>query len=128
MTIRSIKEQINLPTLSDQRQSRVSSDENLQSVEQIKKLSEEFEAIFLEIVLKSMRDSVQKSDFIDGGNGEEIFRSMLDSEYSKSLASQRSTGLAESIESHLLGLIQQPEQSAKIRSEIGLRKYKDTQL
>ena len=128
MTIHSINDQMNLNSLSDQRQSRVSSGENLQNVDQIKKLSEEFEAIFLEIVLKSMRDSVQKSDFIDGGNGEEIFRSMLDSEYSKSLASQRSTGLAESIEKHLLGLIENPEQIDKNRIQVGLQKYKDTQL
>ncbi|MFW7377892.1 MAG: rod-binding protein [Oligoflexus sp.] len=73
-----------------------------------------------------MRDSIQKSDFIDGGNGEEIFRSMLDSEYAKSLASQRSTGLAESIERHLLGLIEKPEQNELLNMKVGLQKYKDS--
>jgi Rod binding domain-containing protein len=34
-------------------------------VKEIKKLSEQFESIFLEIVLKSMRDSVQKSEFMN---------------------------------------------------------------
>ena len=48
------------------------------NVDAIKKLSDEFEGIFLEIVLKSMRDTVDKSQFIDGGNGEQIFQSMLD--------------------------------------------------
>lgn len=76
------------------------------SVEKIKKLSEEFESIFLEIVLKSMRSSVEKSDFIDGGNGEEIFQSMLDGEYAKQFSQQRSTGLAEAIEKHLLSMTQ----------------------
>ncbi len=73
--------------------------------EAIRKLSEEFEGIFLEIVLKSMRETVSKSELIDGGNGEEIFQSMLDSEYAKSMAAQRSTGLATSIETHLLGMM-----------------------
>lgn len=126
MTIRNVTEQMSLQNLSESRQARMSSDENPQNVEQIKKLSQEFEAIFLEIVLKSMRDSIQKSDFIDGGNGEEIFRSMLDSEYAKSLASQRSTGLAESIERHLLGLIEKPEQNELLNMKVGLQKYKDS--
>ena len=76
-----------------------------QDVEQVKKLSKEFESIFMEIVLKSMRDSVDKSKFIDGGNGEQIFQSMLDTEYAKNLANQDMTGLSSSIEGHLTRLM-----------------------
>ncbi len=94
------------------------SEKNINDKEQVKKLSEEFEAIFLEIVLKSMRESIPKSKLIDGGNGEEIFRSMLDSEYAKSLASQRSTGLADSIQSHLLGLIAGGKPANIIKSQV----------
>lgn len=65
-----------------------------ENLAEVKKLSAEFESIFLEIVLKSMRESVQKTDLTDGGNGEQIFQSMLDSEYAKNLASHQSTGLA----------------------------------
>ena len=32
----------------------------------------------MEIVLRSMRKTINKSKFIDGGNAEEIYRSMLD--------------------------------------------------
>lgn len=128
MITQSINNQLSVHEFSELRQPRTISDEELQNREQIKKLSEEFEAIFLEIVLKSMRDSIQKSELIDGGNGEEIFRSMLDTEYAKSLASQRSTGLAESIEKHLLGFMSEPEVSEKTISQIGLQKYKDSQL
>ena len=49
-----------------------------------------------------MRSSVQKGGLIDGGNGEDIFKGMLDSEYSKAMADQRSSGIADSIEKHLL--------------------------
>ena len=45
---------------------------------------------------------MQKGGLIDGGNGEDIFKGMLDSEYSKAMASQRSSGIADSIEKHLL--------------------------
>ncbi len=71
---------------------------------EIKKLANEFEAMFHQIMLKSMRDAVPKSELIDGGNGEDIFRSMLDTEYAKSMAEQRTSGIAASIENELLGL------------------------
>ena len=67
-----------------------------------KKAAEDFESLFLNIVLKSMRDTVQKSGLIDGGNAEDIYRSMLDDEYSKIMAAQRHTGLADNIEEFLL--------------------------
>lgn len=70
---------------------------------EIKKLSEEFESIFLGLVLKSMRDSVQKSGLIDGGNAENIYRSMLDDEYAKQMAAQHHTGLADQIANFLSG-------------------------
>ena len=74
----------------------------IKDIKQIKELAGEFESIFTELVLKSMRSSVQKGGLIDGGNGEDIFKGMLDSEYSKAMASQRSSGIADSIEKHLL--------------------------
>jgi Rod binding domain-containing protein len=70
---------------------------------QIRQLSEDFEAIFLGMVLKSMRDSVQKSGLIDGGNAENIYRSMLDDEYAKQMAAQNHTGLANQIADFLSG-------------------------
>ena len=74
----------------------------INDIKQIKKLAGEFESIFTELVLKSMRSSVQNGGLIDGGNGEDIFKGMLDSEYSKAMADQRSSGIADSIEKHLL--------------------------
>lgn len=67
----------------------------------LKKVSEEFESLFLEIVLRSMRNTVQKSGLIDGGNAEDIYRGLLDVEYAKMLSSQRQTGLSDSIENYL---------------------------
>lgn len=93
-----------------------------QDVEEIKKLSKDFEAIFMEIVLKSMRESVDKSKFIDGGNGEQIFQSMLDSEYSKNMAAQDMTGLSKSIESHLTSLMGGGKQS-ELQKAIGKAQY-----
>src|SRR5205814_503492 len=69
-----------------------------QNREKIRAVSEEFESVFLNLVLKSMRDTVQSSGLVDGGNAEEIYRSMLDTEYSKEMAHQRQSGIANAIE------------------------------
>lgn len=97
-----------------------------ENLAQVKKLSEEFEAVFLEIVLKSMRESVQKSDLTNGGNGEQIFQSMLDSEYSKNLATYQSTGLASTIMESLtqrMGDVPVPAPTEDLAKAAGLAKY-----
>ena len=70
--------------------------------EEIKKVANEFESLFINLVLKSMRNTVQKSGLIDGGNAEEIYKSMLDDEYCKQMATQRTTGIADQIEDFML--------------------------
>lgn len=87
----------------------------------IRELSQEFESIFLNLMLSAMRKSVPKSELMDGGNGEEIFRSMLDQEYAKSMAQRDMTGLARAIESSLLG---KPSLSQAINKVKGNSAYK----
>ncbi len=86
------------------------------SPEQIKKLAQEFESVFYEIVLRSMRQTVAKSGFIDGGNGEDIYRSMMDSEYAKEMSKQEMSQLAQALEKELLknhGLDKQAKNAAQ---------------
>jgi flagellar protein FlgJ len=71
-------------------------------IAQVKKLAQDFESVFLEQMFRSMRSSVQKSGLVDGGNAEEIYTSMLDSEYAKQMSSQGNSGLAQMIERQLL--------------------------
>ena len=70
--------------------------------QQVRKLAEDFESIFLDIMFQSMRKTVPKSELVDGGNSEEIFRGMLDSEYAKMMAQENATGIAINIEKELL--------------------------
>ncbi|MBI5750187.1 MAG: rod-binding protein [Nitrospinae bacterium] len=60
----------------------------------LKKLTADFESVFLYYVLKTMRDTVPKSGFIDGKNGEDIYRSMMDQEIAKSMADKRESGIS----------------------------------
>lgn len=75
--------------------------QGLEQKEKLKALANEFEAIFLDLVMKSMRSTVPKGEIVDGGNAEKIYSGMLDSQYAKMWASQGKLGLAESIESQL---------------------------
>lgn len=67
----------------------------------IKDVAQQFESLFLDIVLKSMRKGMPESDFIKRSNAEEVYTSMLDSEYSKIMSRSNQTGLAEQIEEQM---------------------------
>lgn len=58
----------------------------------------EFQAIFVNMMLKSMRATLNKeNDMLHGGRPQEIFEDMLYDEYSKVLSRQTRFGLAEQI-------------------------------
>jgi Rod binding domain-containing protein len=58
----------------------------------------EFESIFVKMMMKEMRNSVDKSDSIlNGGWAEDIYQDMLDDEYSKSMAKTAGFGLADQL-------------------------------
>jgi Rod binding domain-containing protein len=58
---------------------------------------QEFEAIFLKIMLNQMRSTIDKSGLIDGGQAEEIFTDMLYDQYSMSMAKTAGMGLADAV-------------------------------
>lgn len=61
----------------------------------LKKAAKEFEAFFLNYLLKTMRESVPKDGLFGGGTGEEIYTSMLDETLSKEMAKKGGIGIAE---------------------------------
>ena len=63
--------------------------------EGLKQVSRQFEAMFMNMVLKSMREASPSSGLIDGQN-EKVYRSMLDQQLSQNL-SGRGLGLAEAM-------------------------------
>jgi len=54
----------------------------------------EMESLFLTHLLKEMRATVEKSGFIDGGQAEEFFTSLLDVELSKKMSAAGGIGLS----------------------------------
>src|SRR5205809_3115350 len=64
--------------------------------EGLKQVSRQFEAMFMNMVLKSMREATPSSGLLDGGKNEKIYTSMLDQQLSQNL-SGRGVGLAEAM-------------------------------
>ena len=59
---------------------------------------QEFESIFVKMMLKEMRNSVDKQDsLVSGGWAEDIYSDMLDDEYSKTMAKSAGFGLADQL-------------------------------
>ena len=63
----------------------------------LREASNQFEAIFIQHMLKTMRKTSLESDFIKKSEGEKIFRSMLDEQYAILSAKSGRLGLGEMI-------------------------------
>jgi flagellar protein FlgJ len=61
---------------------------------QLRKACSELESLFIAYLLKEMRTTIPKSDFINGGRAEEIYTSILDSEMARELSAKGGIGLS----------------------------------
>jgi len=73
------------------RESGVTEDEKMMNV------CYEMESLFIGIMLKSMRNTVQESDFFGQSLANDIFRDMLYDEYAKTMARSDQFGIARQI-------------------------------
>lgn len=64
----------------------------------LKEVSQQFESIFVKMLIDSMDKTVdRKSSMFYGGQGEEVFRNMLNDEKAKDISKGAGIGLAKSI-------------------------------
>ena len=63
--------------------------------------SEDFEALFVYMMLRAMRQTVMKSGLLDEGLGGEIMESMFDQELSRTIARRAHLGIAELLQQQL---------------------------
>lgn len=59
--------------------------------------AQEFESLFVKMMLSEMKKSVNKAGMIDGGMAEDIFSDMLYDEYAKSMTKNAGFGLADQV-------------------------------
>ncbi len=71
--------------------------------QQAKKVSQDFEGLFVGMMMKSMRATVGKDTLTGGGHGEDVYRSMLDQQYADaSVKRGGGLGLAKMIEKDII--------------------------
>ena len=78
---------------------------------ELKEVSKNFESIFMGMVMKEMRNSVQKSDLFGNSQGMEFFQSMYDEQLTRQLASSGGMGIGHMVYERLKQ-ITQPHQRA----------------
>ena len=62
---------------------------------ELKKACREFESVFTYELLKSMRRTVEKCELFHGGQGEDVYQSLLDMELAKGMAGSGPNSLNE---------------------------------
>ena len=70
----------------------------------LKEVAQDFEALFINMMYKSMRSNVGKDVLLDGGMKQEVFEDMLYNEYASMTAKSGGFGLAETIFKQLKGI------------------------
>lgn len=71
--------------------------ETIENRKKLREVSKDFESLMINMMLKEMRKTVNKSGLTDAGMAEEIFEDMLYDEYSKEFAKNGSIGIADMI-------------------------------
>ena len=64
---------------------------------QARKVAEEFEASFLNVMFGTMMENLGNDPITGGGNAEQTYRSMLTDQYAKSIAGSGGIGIADQI-------------------------------
>jgi peptidoglycan hydrolase FlgJ len=70
--------------------------------QQAKKVGQDFEGLFIGMMVKSMHESISKDKLTGGGHGEEVYRPMLDQEYVAAAVKRGGFGLAKQIEKEII--------------------------
>ena len=84
---------------------------------QARKVSQDFEALFVGMMMKSMRATVGVDKLTGGGHGDEVYRSMLDQEYAAaSVKRGGGLGIAKIIEKDIIR-----QESRKVTPKVDMK-------
>lgn len=85
--------------------------------QKLKKISQDFEGLFVGMMMKSMRETVGKDKLTGGGHGDDVYLSMLDQEYVAAAVKRGGLGLAKQIEKELVR-----QESRRVSGKIDTKK------
>lgn len=75
---------------------------------QLRKVSQDFESLFLAYMMKTMKQAIPKSEFLGDSQAEKIFTEMKDEELAKGMAKAGGIGLARLLEQQLTQSLKAP--------------------
>lgn len=84
-------------TLNAMRTNKTFDVKNPKSLDALKKVGQEFEAQFLSQMLGHMFNGVKTNKMFGGGQGEDMFKSMMVEEYGKSISKAGGIGIADQV-------------------------------
>lgn len=73
----------------------------------VTKAAKEFEAVFVSEMMSHMFEGIQSDQVFGGGNGENMFRSMMINEYGKKIASGPGIGISDEVQKMMIQMQQQ---------------------
>jgi flagellar protein FlgJ len=85
------------PRIVASRATQPTTDKKAKDLASLRKSSQEFEALLLMEMLKSMRKSVPDGGLFEKDNATEIYRDMLDSETAKAISRGKGLGIGEAM-------------------------------
>ena len=85
------------PRIVASRATQPATDKKAKELASLRKSSQEFEALMLMEMLKSMRKSVPEGGLFEKDNATEIYRDMLDSETAKAVSRGKGLGIADAM-------------------------------
>ncbi|HVJ51110.1 MAG TPA: rod-binding protein [Aliidongia sp.] len=68
----------------------------------IKHAATDFEAMFMSSMLESMSAGMKPDKMFGGGQAEQMYRSLMNQEYGKAIASKDTLGIAKEVESEMI--------------------------
>lgn len=92
----------------------------------LKKACVDFEAVFINEMLKSMRKSIEKCDLFHGGQAEEVYESMLDQELSQNMAGKGSNSISEMLYNQIKNIHQLTEEAETAMTPESIDKTRET--
>ena len=94
-------------------------------LKKLKQATEDFEQIFVNMMLKEMNKGLGKTGFLDGGDYEKAFKDMLVDERAKQMSKNGSFGLAKmmykQLEQHVMAPLTGRNNPANLPTPVGLK-------
>ena len=77
-------------------------EKTIPNIAKINEAAQEFEAVFLNEMLKPMFENLKPDPMFGGGKGEEIFQGFMVTEYGKQMAARGGIGIAQYVKAELI--------------------------